>query len=489
MSAIRELQNYLFEQAKSYPTKPHADLFHFLSEWCVLQEAFRRARKSISNRGSGNHASEAVLRGRVDQANDFLQELGHSLLNGTYRPGKVRSYEIPKPGKPGESRRVAVLSGADKVVHHALKIVLDPVIEARLHRRSFAFRPGKTIWDQLHALRKTVDQDPLRFQCGLVIDIESFFDRIDHRRLLNDLGLLTNERPFTRLVKQLLNQVSASAVGLVTKRPAGILQGSPLSPLLANWHLDSFDRNWDRQFGKTNPLFRYADDIVTLTSSKEEANQIRKVLIRQLKESTQLSIAKKKTRITPLHEGLPILGMKLLRSHDPFLDENRTLIITDADRIQEAMQSAKEDIESFTADRPLGQQFEKLNRRLRGWFQTWQFASDASSAFESIDLSIYRLVRSRLKSCLKISHAVLNEQFSARADTGHPTWEADGVQILMLQSLPRNFYQARQNRFPWQDDAASPLSPVPPIRITDQSETKTNGKMVVVSDSHAVNQS
>jgi RNA-directed DNA polymerase len=229
--ALQDIQCFLYQQARQQPSRPFDHLMRYLTDWTVLEAAWRRVRGSHGANTPG--ADQLTIRDLPSEPvaiRIFLQDLANQLQTGRYRPGPVRRFEIAKPGRPGKTRPLAILNVTDRVVHMALKLVLVPIVEARLGKRCFGFRPGRSRYDQLHAVRRLVLSQPDRYGAALSADIAACFDELDHRLILDDVRALVADSDLFRLFQLLLEQVGSGRRGWWRKRPVGVLQGSPLSP-------------------------------------------------------------------------------------------------------------------------------------------------------------------------------------------------------------------------------------------------------------------
>ncbi len=469
--ALHEIQRFLFQQARRQ-SAPLPHLMRFVTDWTVLNAAWRQVRRSQGADTPGADrvvAREVVADPRAARA--WLQDLANQIQGGTYRPDRVRRFEIAKPGQPGKTRPLAILTLTDRVAHMALKLVLEPIVEARLGKRCFGFRPGHSRFDELNAVRRVVQNHPDTFTAALTADIASCFDQIDHCLLLDDLRAVVADPGVLALGRRVLEQVGSGIKGWWRQRRVGVLQGSPVSPLLANWNLARFDRAWARGTGEPAPLFRYADDLLVLAGDPRSARRLRPALERCLWRSNRLQLAADKTAVATLDEGVPVLGLMVRRLGDPFDGDSKLRILLDPAKIRDVLDQVLQWAEGLDADRPLGAQFARFNQRLRGWFESYQFAHDAALAFETVDQHVFRAARVRLKDLLGCSAAALQQRHYHRLATGHHTWQADGVALLVLGALPRRYYRPKQPRSPWSESprpltASARMGPASPDQDT-----------------------
>jgi len=451
---VREIQRFLHQHARRYPSRPAESLMRFVTDWAVIQEAWRRVRNSP---GAGTPGADRVTArdlppGSVE-TRAFLHDLAERLQSDAYRPGPVRRFEIPKPHHPDQTRPLAILTLADRVVQMTLKLILEPIVEARLGKRCFGFRPGRSRYDQIQSVRRLVSAHPEEYGAALTADVASCFDKLDHRLIIDDLQQVSADPDLLTLFRLILDQVGAGLVGWWRQRRVGVLQGSPLSPLLANWNLTRFDRAWRQQYGDRAPLFRYADDLIILARDATAADRLRSPLKRCLHQANRLDLAADKSHVATLDQGVPLLGLLIRRHGDPFAHRSEVRVFIDPEPFRDVLAELDDWIEQLDPDRSLGSQFARLNQRLRGWFDSYQYAYDAAQAFESLDRHLFVAVRHRLKEMLGCSSLVLDHEHHHRLPTGHHTWQADGVCLMVLSSLPRRYYQSSRIRPPWETDA------------------------------------
>jgi len=206
-------------------------------------------------RVKANKGSAGVDGRTVAQTEGYLKlhwkAIRQSLLLGTYRPSPVRRVQIPKPG--GGLRELGIPTVVDRLIQQALLQVLQPVIDPTFSGHSFGFRPGRSAHGAVLLAHSYVEQG-----CTVVVDVdlEKFFDRVNHDILMERLARRIADKAVLWLVRQYL-QAGTMDGGLQMERHEGTPQGGPLSPLLANVMLDEVDRELERRGHK---FVRYADD-------------------------------------------------------------------------------------------------------------------------------------------------------------------------------------------------------------------------------------
>jgi RNA-directed DNA polymerase len=391
IDAARRLQRALYRAAKASSTRR----FHALYDKVYREDILARAWKDVqANGGAAGVDGQTIKDIERSGVEGFLMTLGTELREGRYQPRPVRRVLIPKAD--GKQRPLGIPTVRDRVVQAAAKVVLEPIFEADFRDSSYGFRPKRSAHQAVEQVRQGVNRGG-----GWVVDadIEAFFDRIDHAKLMELMAKRISDRRMLKLLRQWL-EAGVLEGGELSPTDQGVPQGSVISPLLANVVLHELDRLWEDHCHQLGQLVRYADDFVILSRTEDAAREgLRRVGL--ILARLGLTLHPDKTQVVDVRDGR--VGFDFLGFHHRKVESwrwrgKRYLQAWPSTR---ARQRVRAQINTITAPRyrltePIRQIVEELNQVLRGWGAYFR-ARNAAQVFRYMD----EYVRERLSLFLQ----------------------------------------------------------------------------------------
>jgi len=246
------------------------------------------------------------------------EELALQLLEGTFKPTSVKRVDIPKPN--GGTRQLGIPTVVDRLVQQAILQILSPVIDPEFSDSSYGFRPKRSAHQALLKAQEYVEGGR---EIVVDIDLEKFFDTVNHDVLMDRLAKRIGDKRILRIVRRFL-QSGSMQNGVCILQERGTPQGGPLSPLLANILLDDLDKELERR-GHT--FVRYADDCNIYVNSMKSGLRVMESTTKFLKKVLRLRVNEEKSQVSPCRSE------ELLRLH--------TYELGNADHIKEEPSSSK----------------------------------------------------------------------------------------------------------------------------------------------------
>lgn len=338
----------------------------------------RRNMKKALARVQSNAGAPGVDGMTVHALPEHLREhwpaLKAQLLGGTYRPQPVRRVVIPKPG--GGERMLGIPTALDRLIQQAVLQVLQPRWDPTFSDHSYGFRPGRKAHQ---AVARAQEYLGAGYRWVVDIDLEAFFDRVNHDRLMARMAKRVEDKRLLKLTRAFLT-AGVMEGGLVRPLEEGTPQGGPLSPLLSNLVLDELDRELER---RGHRFVRYADDCNIYVRSERAGQRVMETITCFIERKLRLKVNASKSAVGRPWER-PFLGFVFSPDKEPKRRVSR-----------KAREKFKQKIRELT-DRghsmSMSRRIEGLNRYLRGWSGYFGCADNAH-LFRDWDSWIRRRLR------------------------------------------------------------------------------------------------
>jgi group II intron reverse transcriptase/maturase len=364
--------------------------FHALHDKMLREDVLAKAWHEVrANAGSAGVDGQTIEQIEQQGVEGFLAESAAELREGRYRPRAVRRVRIPKPD--GSQRGLGIPAVRDRVVQAAAKTVLEPIFEADFRDSSYGFRPKRGAHQAGEQLRQAVNRGA---NWIVELDIEAFYDRIDHDLLMRLVQKRVCDRRMLKLLRQWL-QAGVLDNGELLPSDQGVPQGGVISCVLANVVLHELDRLWEDRCSQLGQLIRYADDAVLLCRTEAQAREALwriGVILSRLR----LTLHPTKTQVVYVgdgRQGFDFLGFHC-RKVESWKYRGRRFLQRWPSR--RAMQRIRDKIKAITAPRhklpePIGPLVTEVNQAVRHWGAYFR-VGNSTRKFHQVD----RYVRERL---------------------------------------------------------------------------------------------
>jgi RNA-directed DNA polymerase len=346
------------------------DLLEEICDLYNLREAFKAVKRNKGSPGIDGITIEEY----AENLEQGLNQLRQEVLSWSYQPTPVKRVEIPKPNGKGV-RLLGIPIIKDRVLHMAIKRVLEPLIDPTFSENSYGFRPERSQRNAVEAAQNIVRAGK---EYVVDIDLSKFFDRINHDRLIHRLRRYVRDRRVLRLIGMTLRSGIMSQEGL-TIPTEGSVQGSPLSPLLSNVVLDELDKELER---RGLEFCRFADDCNIFVKTEKAANRVMDSIKKFIENKLKLKVNEEKSKVAK-SDRVKFLGMTIV---------NGFIAIAKAS-YNKAMEKVKSLIPRGT-HLPIEQAIEQFNEWYRGW-GTYFSMTQYPAQLEALEAHARRRYRAR----------------------------------------------------------------------------------------------
>ena len=323
-----------------------------LIEKILSEENLNEAIKKVKS----NKGAPGVDKMSVAQIDDYLKvhkkEIISSIMNMTYKPQPVRRVYIPKAN--GKKRPLGIPTVVDRVIQQAIAQELSKIYEPLFSNSSYGFRPNRSAHNAIEKVLELLNEG---YEWVVDLDIEKYFDTVNHDKLISILREEVNDKTTLHLIRKFL-RAGVMENGLISSNIEGMPQGGPLSPILSNIYLNKFDKELE---SRGLHFVRYADDANILVRSELSANRVMKSVTSWLERKLFLKVSATKTKVVRPNDS-NFLGFTFLKRSDEWKCKPMdTKIQSLYDKCKQIL-IRKKAIAMTTVTL-----FTKLNEVIRGW--------------------------------------------------------------------------------------------------------------------------
>jgi RNA-directed DNA polymerase len=334
-------------KAKRNPEDPALPVL-LMEEICQRENLSRALQRVRQNKGSPGIDGMTVKK-LPRYLKKHWPQIREQLLAGTYCPKPVRRVEIPKSN--GGLRKLGIPTVLDRFIQQAIMQVLQKYLDKTFSEHSYGFRPGRSAHQAIRRSQQYVEQG---YRWVVDIDLEKFFDRVNHDKLMGNLAKRIPDKRLLKVIRAFLN-AGVMENGLVSATTEGAPQGGPLSPLLSNVVLDELDRELER---RGHRFVRYADDCNIYVRSERAGSRVMENISKFITRKLKLKVNQSKSRVDRPWR-CKFLGFRIIAGKET----KRGIAPESLSRFKRRVR----ELSSYRRGVTIEQMTEKLNRYLIGW--------------------------------------------------------------------------------------------------------------------------
>jgi RNA-directed DNA polymerase len=359
-------------KAKRNPEDPALPVL--LMEEICQRENLKRALQRVRQNKGGPGIDGMTIKKLSGYLKKHWPQIREQLLAGTYQPKPVKRAEIPKPN--GGIRKLGIPTVLDRFVQQAIMQVLQKYWDKTFSEHSYGFRPGRSAHQVINRSQQYVEQG---YRWVVDIDLEKFFDRVNHDKLMGKLAKRIPDKRLLKLIRAFLN-AGVMENGLVSATTEGTPQGGPLSPLLSNIVLDELDRELEH---RGHRFARYADDCNIYVRSERAGRRVMESISTFITRKLKLKVNQSKSKVDRPWR-CKFLGFRIIVGKE-----------TKRGIAPKSLARFKKRVRELTCYRrgvTIERMIEKLNRYLIGWRGYYGYCQ-TPSALVRLDSWIRRRLR------------------------------------------------------------------------------------------------
>ena len=331
-----------------------------LIEKILSKENLQIAIKKVKQNKGAPGIDKMTVHEVEDWFNQYQEDVISKIMNKQYRPMPVKRVYIPKPN--GKERPLGIPTVVDRVIQQAMLQVLTEIYEPIFSDHSFGFRPRRNAHMALEEVLRYLNEG---YEWIVDLDIEKFFDTVNHDKLISILRENVNDSTTLHLIRAYL-RAGVLDKGLVKSTTIGTPQGGPISVILSNIYLDKFDKELETRGLR---FVRYADDCIIFTKSEMSANRVMKSVTSWLERKLFLKVSATKTKVVRPTKG-QFLGFTFYKNGQGWnckpTDDRKKLLYSKINKYLKR---------KHAVSRPLAVTFTKVNQIVRGWINYFKIGS------------------------------------------------------------------------------------------------------------------